>query len=92
MRMQFGFIGGAQVIQRQPGGNQLLNRADKLMYVLFNWFIVLSCSLFVGYDGTSLYTSFCSLMGYTTPLTSKLVDTLSNLELFSNLLEAMYPG
>ena len=41
--MQFGFIGGAQVIQRQPGGNQLLNRADKLMYVLFNWFIVLSC-------------------------------------------------
>ena len=41
--MQDGFIGGAQVIQRQPGGNQLLNRADKLMYVLFNWFIVLSC-------------------------------------------------
>ena len=34
--MQYGFIGGAQVIQRQPGGYQLLNRADKLMYVLFN--------------------------------------------------------
>ena len=58
----------------------------------FLWCVVLSCNLFVSYDGTSLYTSFCSLMGYTTSLTSKLVDILSNLELFSNLLEAIYPG
>ena len=37
MRMQFGFGGGVQIIQRSPAGVKLLNQADKLVYVLFKY-------------------------------------------------------